>query len=126
MIETIADFPGNVVALRAKGRVTAEDYRATVIPAIETMLKEHERARLYFEFGYLFHGMDVGALLEDFWVGIRTSPYWERVAVVSDVAWIREAISIFAILVPGTVKVFLMSETLLARTWIAQPENEVG
>jgi SpoIIAA-like len=53
MIEFIGGFPENVIAIRAKDRVTRQDYESVLIPALNDALKRHGKIRLYYEFGPL-------------------------------------------------------------------------
>jgi hypothetical protein len=62
--------------------------------------------------------MDAGAVWEDFRVGIGHLSGWERIAVVTDVEWIRLAINAFRFLVPGEIRIFPTSEAAEARRWI--------
>ncbi|WP_422302220.1 STAS/SEC14 domain-containing protein, partial [Candidatus Binatus sp.] len=43
---------------------------------------------------------------------------WERVAVVTDVAWIRHAVGAFRLLMPGAMRVFPSDQASEARKWI--------
>jgi phosphoserine phosphatase len=43
---------------------------------------------------------------------------WERVAVVTDVEWIKQTMRFFSFLMPGAMKVFATSEATQARAWI--------
>lgn len=120
MIEVIQSLPANVLGVRAKGHVTAEDYEKILIPAVEAALCQRDKIRLYYELGNEFEGMDAGAMFEDFKVGIGKLPHWEKLAVVTDVKWIKQAVSAFAFLIHGMVKVFPVSEAEAARNWIAR------
>ena len=106
MIEIIEGFPGNVVGLAAKGEVTRKDYLEVVIPAIDKALKHNAKLRLYYDLGSQFTGIDFGAEWEDFKLGIEHLSRWERVAVVTDVPWIRHLVGAFRFLIPGEVRVF--------------------
>jgi SpoIIAA-like len=63
--------------------------------------------------------MELGAMWEDFRVGIGHLSGWERIAVVTDVDWIRHAINAFRFLVSGETRIFPTSEAAKARRWIA-------
>ena len=121
MIEIIEGFPDNVVGILAKGEVTRKDYLEVVIPTIEKALKRNAKLRLYYELGSEFTGIDLGAEWEDFKLGIEHLSRWERVAVVTDVAWIRHAVNAFRFLMPGEVRVFTTGQTSEARKWIVAP-----
>lgn len=118
MIDVIGGFPENVLAVRAKGRVTAKDYEQVLIPAIAAALKHHERIRVYYELGDEFEGIDAGAMFEDMKVGLAKLPHWEKIALVTDVGWIRQAASVFTFLVHGQARVFPASDVQAAKAWI--------
>lgn len=119
MIERLTDFPDNVVAFRCTGRVTKADYDTALVPAVQGALRIHNKVRLYYETGEDFDGLDPGAMWEDFKVGIEHLTRWEKVAVVTDVDWIRKAVHFFAFLMPATTKLFSCIEAAQARAWIS-------
>jgi hypothetical protein len=124
MIEFIEGFPASVVAIAAKGRVTREDYEGVLIPAVNDVFKRHGKIRLYYEFGTGYSGFDAGAALQDFKVGVEHWKDWERVAVVTDVEWLKQATLAFGFLLPGRMRVFSLAEAAEAREWIAADGRE--
>jgi SpoIIAA-like len=118
MIETIENLPDNVVGLIAKGQVTRKDYEQVLIPKVEAALKRHAKIRLYYELGSQFSGIDPGAAWEDFKVGFEHLTRWERMAVVTDVEWIRHMINAFRFVMPGDLRVFATAQAADARAWI--------
>ena len=119
MIELLGGFPDRVVAAVAKGRVTKHDYDDVFTPRVKEIVDRHRQIRCYYELGTEFSGFDAGAAWEDFKLGIEHLPRWERVALVTDVEWIRLAISAFRFLLPGQVRVFGTVDAAEARRWIA-------
>jgi SpoIIAA-like len=118
MIENIEGFPDNVVALAAKGQVTKKDYQQVVIPLVDSALKRHARIRLYYEIGSQFSGFDPGAMWEDLKVGVEHLTRWERMALVTDVDWIRHVVNAFRFIMPGQLRVFATAQTAEARAWL--------
>lgn len=118
MIEQLKNFPENVLAFVCEGRVTKEDYKSALIPAVESALSKAGKLRLYYETAADFAGLETGAIWEDFRVGVEHITRWERIAVVSDVEWIRHTMQFFGFLMPGTVKLFSRSDAANAREWI--------
>jgi hypothetical protein len=118
MIEMLKGFPDGVVAAAANGRVTKSDYDDVLIPAIEEAFRHRDKVRCYYELGRDFSGMETGAVWEDLRIGIGHLTGWERVAVVTDIDWIRLAINVFHFLVPGEIRIFRTSEASAARLWI--------
>ncbi len=127
MLEVIGGFPENVVAITASGTVTRRDYESVLIPAVNDSLKRYGKIRLYYEFGSQFSGFDAGAAWQDFKVGVAHWRNWERVAVVTDVEWIRRATLAFGFLLPGRMKVFTLAEAGAARQWAAdRADTKIG
>ena len=119
MIEALKDFPPNVIAFACKGQVTRSDYESVLEPAVNRALQQHDKIRLYYEIGTDFTGFDAGAMWEDFKVGVGHLTRWEKIAVVTDVAWIGHTISAFSFLMPGEMKVFPTAQATEARQWIS-------
>ena len=118
MIEQLSNFPDYVLAFVCKGRVTKADYDFVLVPAVVRALEKHKRVRLYYEITAEFSGMEPGAMWEDFKVGVGHLTRWERVAVVTDVEWIKQTMRFFRFLMPGAMKTFPSSEAAQARAWI--------
>lgn len=119
MIELLQGFPDHVLAVKADGRVAREDYQAVLIPAAEDALRRHEKIRLYYQIGSDFAGIDPGAVWEDLKIGVEHLTRWERVAVVTEVDWMRHLVGALGFLMPGELRVFTLNEDAKARTWVA-------
>jgi len=118
MIEQISDFPDHVVGLTAKGKVTADDYKSVVIPAVEAVLKKQGKIRLLYHIGPDFSGFTPGAFWCDAKVGFKHVSKWEKVAVVSNVGWIRGSTKLWGMVMPGDVKVFSNDQLSEAKEWL--------
>lgn len=121
MIETLKGFPANVVAFRGTGQITRQDYEGVVIPAVEAAFKQYKEIRLYYQFAPDFAGLDAGAMWEDFKVGMEHFTHWERIAIVTDMDWISNALKVFAFLMPGEIRHFSLADADQARAWIVSP-----
>lgn len=114
MIELIEGLPKNVVGISVKGKVTAQDCREVLTPAVERSLRRHDKIRLYYELGSRFPGAAWGELD----LGGGRASCCERVAIVTDTAWIGLTVKALRFLIPGEIRVF---PTILAsegRAWI--------
>jgi hypothetical protein len=114
MIEMIDGLPDNVVGIIAKGRVTNSDCDKILKPAMESTLKRHDKVRLYYEIGCRFPG----AAWEDLRIGIEHIPQWERIAVVTDVGWVRHTVNALRFLMASDVRVFTSFQAPEGRAWI--------
>lgn len=117
MIELVKGLPDNVVGIVATGRVTNRECNKVLAPAIQASLKRHRRIRLYYEINSRFPGagwenLAVGA-------GEQESPPWERVAIVTDVGWVRHCVNVLRFLIPAEIRVFASVQASEGRAWIA-------
>lgn len=119
MIELLRDFPDNVVAAVCKGQVTRADYDTVLVPAVEKALKSHNKLRLYYETAGDFAGIEPGAVWQDLKTGMEHLTRWERIAVVTDVDWIKHTMQFFSFMMPGEMKTFPLAQADQARKWIA-------
>ena len=118
MMELLKGFPDDVVAVSCRGEVTKQDYDTVLVPAVEKALKAHEKVRLFYEAGADFGGVAPAAAWEDFKVGMEHFFRWERVAVVTDIDWIKHTIQLFSFVMPGTMRVYPTADAANARLWI--------
>lgn len=120
MLERIHDLPDGILGFEAKGEVTGADYQSVLIPAVEEMLARWKKIRFLYHIGNEFTGFDAKALWEDARVGLQHITVWERIAVVTDVGWIRTAVKAFGLLMHGQVRVFDNSEFSEAKRWLGE------
>jgi stage II sporulation SpoAA-like protein len=120
MVEQIPNLPNNVLGFAAKGTVTANDYESVIIPAVETLFLRESKVRFLYHLGEDFSGFEAAAMWDDAKLGLKHLSGWERMAVVSDVEWVRAAVKIFGLGIPGQVRIFHNSELGEAKHWIAE------
>ena len=118
MIELLPDMPGNVVALKAVGKVTKEDYETVLIPAVEQKLAQGGKVRLLYWLGEDYSEFEAGAMWADAKVGFEHLTSWEKVAVVTDVEWLKAMVGVFAFMMHGKVKLFANQDLNQAMEWI--------
>jgi hypothetical protein len=118
MIELIHGLPKNVVGITTRGRVTREDWNDVLLPAIDEALRRHEKIRLYYEIAsrYPGAGWDILDLATD---------KLERIAVVSDAAWVKWVANALYFLITSKVRIFTKEEEEESRVWITGPSDEV-
>ncbi len=115
MIELIEGLPKNVVGISVKGRVTRQECREILTPAIEKSLRWRDKIRLYYELGSRFPG----AGWDDLDFGFEHAARCERIAIVTDIAWVSLTIRAIRFLIPGDIRVFATDEVQEARGWVA-------
>ena len=118
MIKLLTDLPAGVVGMEAVGHVEADDYTNVVEPAIRAALQQSDKVRLLYVLGEGFEGYSAAASWEDAKLGIGHWSAWERIAIVTDRDWIRDALKAFGWMFPGEVKVFVVAELPAAVVWV--------
>lgn len=119
MFERITPAPDNVLAIKAIGQITDEDYKTFLIPEVEDQIKTHGKVRLVYVIGPEFEGYDVKAALDDAFLGLHHWKDFERIAVVTDRDWISKAMRIFMPLLPAKKKLFGIDQINDALKWAA-------
>lgn len=114
MIELIDDLPRNVVGISVRGRVTKDECREILAPAIARSLRWRDKIRLYYELGSRFPGSG----WDDLDLGFEQASRCERIAIVTDIAWVRLTVKAIRFLIPGEIRVFATEEAEEARAWI--------
>ncbi len=120
MVELIEGMPDKVLAIRGKGVITGSDYESVIIPAVESKLARHEKLRVLYHLGADFAGFDAAALWDDTKVGLSHFGAWERIAIVSDLEWVRGVCRLIGVTMPGRVRVHRNAELALALAWVSE------
>jgi len=120
MIVEIGGYPDNVIAVQAEGQVTGDDYSKTLVPAVERTFARHEAVRFLYQIGPDFKRFTTTALWEDAKIGLHHLDGFERIAVVTDVAWIRKLVDGIGGSIPGNTRTFPLDGIEAARSWILE------
>jgi hypothetical protein len=119
MIEILPETGGNLLAVMAHGEVTHEDYVQVLTLRLEAIIDQHGQARLLYAFADDFTGFTLGAMWNDGAFGLTHLSSFDKVAVVTDVGWIRGAVTMFGPLMSGQVRLFPAGDLDGAKSWIS-------
>jgi SpoIIAA-like len=120
MLELIQDMPDNIVAVRASGQISGQDYDEVLIPAVESGVKRHGKIRVLYQLSPDFSGFTAGAMFDDARLGIRHLTEFEKIAVVTDADWISRAVQFFSLFMPCPVKIFGNHDISEAKAWLIE------
>ncbi|MDH5722323.1 MAG: STAS/SEC14 domain-containing protein [Alphaproteobacteria bacterium] len=118
MMEIIKDLPDDTVGIISRGKITAKEYEAVIIPAFEEKFKTHDKLNALFVMED-YEGVELAALWDDACFGIKHWSGFKRLALVTDMDWAKSAAAFVAWMIPAEVRVFTMSEIDQARNWVA-------
>lgn len=119
MLNVLEGFPDDVLAVSASGKLNADDYRNIMVPQVHRILEAHGSVRMFYQLGPEWDGFTAGAGLQDMILGVEHWTDFERIAIVTDSTWIREAVCLFAPMFSKPMKVFANAEAEIAKDWIA-------
>jgi hypothetical protein len=125
MLDLIDGLPSNIVGIAVSGRLTMQDCQDVLVPAMEKSLKRHEKIRLYYELNSRFPG----AAWDDLDLGLEHASRCERVAIVTDIGWVRLTVKALRFLIPSEIRVFATDQADEGRAWIRarpRPQMEAG
>ncbi len=114
-------LPDDTVGITVRGVIDAQDYSEKIVPAIEDKLARHDKIKVIYEIGPEFETFTPGAVWSDTRLGTMNLTRFSKVALVTDIPWMRGATHVFAPLVPGEIRVFGIQELDAAKDWIAEP-----
>jgi hypothetical protein len=117
MLTPLADLPAGVIGFEASGKLLERDYQDVLLPAIQKAAADGE-VRIVFVMPK-FEGLTPGAVWEDLKMGVEHWGKWKRVAVVTDVEWMRHGVDWLGWMTPGAVKHFPTTEREAAIAWAA-------
>jgi hypothetical protein len=124
MIEITKDESSGIVAVRAVGTLSKDEYDEAVVPLLEEATRTGQRIRCLCEVGPEFRGLTPSALWEDVTLGLRGVRLFAACAVVSDVDWVRVMSRMAAFFMPCPVQVFAEQDREQAVKWLsAMPEK---
>jgi hypothetical protein len=115
VLNAIADLPDGVIGFEVSGELTPEDYRDVLLPALQEASATGE-VRIVIVMPK-FDGFSGGALWQDLKMGVEHWGKWKRIALVTDVDWMRHGVEWFGWMTPGDVKHFPMAERAEAIAW---------
>ena len=108
----------NIVALKATGKISGEDYKK-IQPLLEKTVKDHGSIDLYIEIENI-EGVKPAALWEDFKAYFNYVNKINKIAVVGEDNWTKALTATIKPLVKGEVKFYTADDSLEAKKWIDQ------
>ncbi len=123
MLEIMPESQGKVLWVRARGKLSDQDYQEVFIPRMEAIIKEHGQIRLLFHLAADFEGWELGALWEDLKLDLRHRQDFEKIAVVGAPRWADMVVKLFARFMAGEVRTFLLDHLAEAWEWVRPEVN---
>jgi hypothetical protein len=126
MLKQMADMPPGTVGFDAIGEVDDDDFEKTVEPVLRRIIADGRKVRLLYLLGVQFREYEGDALKEEMKFAVHHPSAYERVAVVSDEEWLRPALRLLSVLVPGQLRGFRTADLAVAKSWVAAAPQRAG
>lgn len=120
MVELLNGFPLHVVAFRALGVVSKEEYKKVVIAKIEEATKGYPKINFFIVLQMDVDHYTLGALLDYLKVSFEHHYKWDRMAIVSDKRSVRGFYDRLSPLAFGELKTYRMIELDDAKEWVCE------
>ena len=120
MIEEITGLPAGTLGFKISGYVTGDDYDNVLTPTINKAIEEFDRIKLLAQIGPEFEGYSLDAAWDDATLGLRHWNGFERVAVATDVGWVRTIVKATGFIMPCPVQLFELGELDDAKRWLSE------
>jgi len=121
MLNPLTDLPPGVIGFEASGKLETTDYEDVLLPAIQKAAADGEVMIVIVM--PKFDGLTPGAIWHDLKMGVEHWRKWKRIALVTDVDWMRHGVDWFGWMTPGEVKHFPMADRAAAIAWAAASDE---
>ena len=119
MFRQMSDMPPGTIGFEAVGDVDDDDFEDVVAPVLRRQIAEGRKVRLLYLLGPQLREYEGDAAQEDLKFAARHATEYERVCVVSDESWLRPALRMLSVLVPGRIRAFRVANLEDAKRWVA-------
>ena len=123
MLTMIEGLPDHVIGIRITDKLRAKDYSEQLIPLINERLETHRKLDFLCCIEGEWKGMEAGAAWQDLRLGFGKLGHWGRLALVSDIKWLENAMTLFRLFAPGELQHFDSANYERAREWVCEQDR---
>jgi hypothetical protein len=116
-------MPTGTVGFEAFGTVEDDDFEHAVEPVLRGEIAAGRQIRLLYLLGTEMGEYEGDTLTEEMQFAVRHPSAYERVAVVSDEDWLRPALRVLSVLVPGQLRGYPVAQLPRAKEWLAAADG---
>ena len=117
MFQVMPESAGNIMGVRATGKLTDQDYQF-LIPDLEALITKYGKVRLLCFMDEAFAGLEAGAFWDDAKFFLPHRADFEKMAAVGGPKWVELAMKLFAPLLKGDYQTFSGDQLAEAWEWI--------
>ncbi len=118
MIEIMPESTDSMVAVKASGKLTHNDYATVWIPALKKGIEAHGKIDGLLYMDEDFEGWELEAMWDDTKFGFSHRNDFRRLAVVGGPKWVAWGAKLAALITDGEIKTFERSQLAEAISWV--------
>lgn len=123
MLNMIEGLPDHVIGIRINEKLRAEDYETQLIPMVNDKLTRHHKLDFLCWIDGEWKGMEAGAVWQDLRLGLGRIGHWARMAIVTDIKWLENAIKLVGLFSSGELRHFDSGDFSAAREWVCERDR---
>lgn len=123
MIELIEYPADHVAAFRFSGEVTKADYDEVVFPTVKQVADKYNEVNMIMVLDTEVKNMSIGAWMDDALLGLKNLTKWNKIALVSDEAFVKNSVKVMDKVVPGTYRCFEHENEAYAFQWVSAKDE---
>lgn len=114
-----------MVAFRATGEVTKEDFDQIVLPAVAELVQRTDKLNYLLVLDTPLKNFTLSAWIKDALLGLNNLTKWNRCAIVSDSDGINSFTNLFGKVMPGEFKGYKPEQLKEAINWVSEEAKPV-
>lgn len=114
-----------MVAFRATGEVTKEDFDQIVLPAVAELVQRTDKLNYLLVLDTPLKNFTLSAWIKDALLGLNNLTKWNRCAIVSDSDGINSFTNLFGMAMPGEFKGYKPEQLDEAINWVSKETEPV-
>ena len=120
MIKIMPESKGNILIVRAEGKLTDNDYKNVFIPKMKEIIKKYGSIRLLLDMGDEFSGWEGSALWDDLHFGIENKDSFQKMGVIANPKWVSIGMKLLPFVINGEIINFTTKEREKAMKWVKE------
>ena len=117
MIKQLDSSTKELLILEARGEITADDYKDTLVPLMEKLLEDNGDIRCVITFDESFTNFTLGAIAQDGLFGMHNITAFKKISIVGLHNWMEELVKMAEFFMPNVIKKFEPEQMQEAIEW---------
>jgi hypothetical protein len=124
MFEILPQSSGALLAVRASGKLSVDDYEKILFPKLDELFKAHKKLNMLVVFDEDFAcWSSPQAAWDDAKIGLEHPNDFDRIALVGAPQWVEWGMKLYSLFVKGKLRSFPAGQEADAFAWLGKPSD---